>query len=147
MESTTSPQPDTTSMIRVLFFDHTAELGGGEIALLNLVLYLRPRSVKPLVVIGMDGPLVEKLRARVDTYVLPLPYSVTTRKKDSLRIATLFPSSSYFWPTYICLAAFAIYSQTRHRFGSHEFPEGGHHPEGLQAAWRGARWSGMSVIN
>jgi glycosyltransferase involved in cell wall biosynthesis len=96
MEDTINQQPDATSTIRVLFFDHTAELGGGEIALLNLVLYLRPRSVKPLVVIGMDGPLVEKLRPMVDTYVLPLPSSVTARKKDSLGIATLFQARAIF---------------------------------------------------
>jgi glycosyltransferase involved in cell wall biosynthesis len=96
MESTTNRQADATSTIRVLFFDHTAELGGGEIALLNLVLYLNTRSVRPLVVIGTDGPLVEKLRPTVDTYVLPLPSSVSSRKKDSLGIATLFQVRAIF---------------------------------------------------
>jgi glycosyltransferase involved in cell wall biosynthesis len=90
MESTINQLPDATSALRVLFFDHTAALGGGEIALLNLVRYLNPHTVKPLVVLGADGPLVERLQPKIDTYVLPLPADVTATKKDKLGIATLF---------------------------------------------------------
>jgi glycosyltransferase involved in cell wall biosynthesis len=79
-----------TPAIRVLFFDHTGELGGGEIALLNLVRYLNRDTVKPLVVLGADGPLVPQLQETVNTNVLPLPLSVSNQKKDSIGIATLF---------------------------------------------------------
>jgi glycosyltransferase involved in cell wall biosynthesis len=86
----TSQPPATTSIVRVLFFDHTAALGGGEIALLNLVRFLDPQVVKPLVLLGADGPLVKQLGPTIDTYVWPLPSGVADRKKDSLGIATLF---------------------------------------------------------
>ena len=89
MESTIRPT-DVTSAIRVLFFDHTAALGGGEIALLNLVRFLNPQAVTPLVLLGADGPLVKQLRPKIDTYICPLPSGVADRKKDTLGIATLF---------------------------------------------------------
>ena len=83
---TTQAVPET----RVLFFDHTAALGGGEIALANLVRYLDLKKVKPIVLLASDGPLVERLRAVAETYVLPLSPRVVTHKKDKLGIATLF---------------------------------------------------------
>jgi glycosyltransferase involved in cell wall biosynthesis len=86
----TNPLSDATSPIRVLFFDHTAALGGGEIALLNLVRFLNPQVVKPLVLLGADGPLVKQLGPKVDTYIWPLPSGVADRKKDTLGISTLF---------------------------------------------------------
>jgi len=86
----TNPLSYATSPIRVLFFDHTAALGGGEIALLNLVRFLNPQVVKPLVLLGADGPLVKQLGPKVDTYIWPLPSGVADRKKDTLGISTLF---------------------------------------------------------
>ena len=86
---TDSSKPQAPA-IRVLFFDHTAALGGGEIALLNLVKYLDTGTVKPLVVLGADGPLIKQLQPTIETCVLPLPSFVTNRKKDTLGIATLF---------------------------------------------------------
>jgi glycosyltransferase involved in cell wall biosynthesis len=83
-------QAAAVSDTRVLLFDHTAALGGGEIALANLVRYLDLKKVKPIVVLASDGPLVERLRAVADTYVLPLSPRVVTHKKDKLGIATLF---------------------------------------------------------
>ena len=76
--------------IRVLFFDHTATLGGGEIALANLVRCLNLNKVKPIVLLASDGPLAEHLCAIAETYVLPLSAGVVTHKKDKLGIATLF---------------------------------------------------------
>jgi glycosyltransferase involved in cell wall biosynthesis len=81
---------DAGRSIRVLFFDHTATLGGGEIALLNLVRHLDPKRVKPVVVLGADGPLAERLRREVNTYILPLSPRLAALKKDTLGIATLF---------------------------------------------------------
>ena len=84
------PAEGTTAAARVLFFDHTASMGGGEIALLNLVSHLDRRKVDPIVVLGGDGPLVERLRSLIETHVLALPMDVGETKKDSLGIATLF---------------------------------------------------------
>jgi glycosyltransferase involved in cell wall biosynthesis len=86
MDSSKHPGP----AIRVLLFDHTAALGGGEIALLNLVKCLNPIAVKPFVVLGADGPLVKQLQPIVETHILPLPLDVKNTKKDKLGIATLF---------------------------------------------------------
>jgi len=81
---------DALPAFRVLFFDHTATLGGGEIALLNLVRHLDSERVKSIVVLGSDGPLVERLGTEIESYVLPLPSGVADSKKDSLGVATLF---------------------------------------------------------
>jgi glycosyltransferase involved in cell wall biosynthesis len=74
----------------VLFFDHTATLGGGEIALMNLVRHLDPRKVKPVVVLAADGALAERLRPTIETYILPLAPNVASIKKDTLGVSTLF---------------------------------------------------------
>jgi glycosyltransferase involved in cell wall biosynthesis len=78
------------SPICVLFFDHTAALGGGEIALANLVRHLDRKKIKPIVVLGAEGPLADQLRLTTETHVLPLSADVTMQKKDSLGFASLF---------------------------------------------------------
>jgi glycosyltransferase involved in cell wall biosynthesis len=65
-------------------------MGGGEIALLNLVNHLDRGKVEPIVVLGGDGPLVERLKSQIETHVRALPLDVGAAKKDSLGIATLF---------------------------------------------------------
>jgi glycosyltransferase involved in cell wall biosynthesis len=82
----TETWPDTC----VLLFDHTAELGGGEIALANLARHLDRKKVKVLVVLGAEGPLTERLRPIAETYVLPLSARVRAQKKDKLGLVTLF---------------------------------------------------------
>ena len=79
-----------TSETRVLFLDHTAALGGGEIALFNLVRSLDSRKFRPIVVLGADGPLADRLRSIAQTNILPLAASVANQKKDKLGVATLF---------------------------------------------------------
>jgi glycosyltransferase involved in cell wall biosynthesis len=78
------------SPLRVLFFDHTAELGGGEIALLNLVRHLDGKEITPVVLLGAEGPLEEQLRPIVETHVLPMSPHVTKQRKDKLGVRTLF---------------------------------------------------------
>jgi glycosyltransferase involved in cell wall biosynthesis len=74
---------------RVLFVDHTARLGGGEIALINLVTHLGP-IYYPVVVLFSEGPLVSRmLDAGIETHILPLDESVTNTRKDSLGIGSL----------------------------------------------------------
>ena len=74
----------------ILFFGHTAQLGGGEIALLNVVPQLDRAAFRPLVVLASDGPLRGKLEAAgIETHLLPLAAGVVETRKDSLGGASL----------------------------------------------------------
>ncbi len=74
----------------ILYADHTAKLGGGEIALLNLVTALDQTKYRPLVVLAEDGPLVKKLRAAgIKTEVLPLDSALRETRKDTLGAGSL----------------------------------------------------------
>ncbi len=74
----------------ILYADHTAKLGGGEIALLNLVMALDPAKYRPLVVLAEDGPLVKKLRAAgIETEILPLDPALRETRKDTLGAGSL----------------------------------------------------------
>jgi glycosyltransferase involved in cell wall biosynthesis len=76
---------------RILFVDHTAVLGGGEIALLNLVRYLDPVRFDVSVLLCSEGGLVDQLRAAgVTTHVLPLAPSIVHTRKGNLGFASLF---------------------------------------------------------
>jgi glycosyltransferase involved in cell wall biosynthesis len=91
--------PDT----RVLFFDHTAAMGGGEIALLNLVRSLNSKEFKAIVLLGEDGPLAERMLAFAQTEIIPLAPNVAHQQKDKLGLRTLFRFGdilnvvSYIW--------------------------------------------------
>jgi glycosyltransferase involved in cell wall biosynthesis/uncharacterized protein involved in exopolysaccharide biosynthesis len=69
---------------RVLYFDHTAMLGGGEIALLNLVRLIDRTVVYPVVVLGAEGPLAAGLRSVAEVHILALPEEVRAAKKDKI---------------------------------------------------------------
>ena len=69
---------------RVLYFDHTAILSGGEIALLNLIRHMDRRVVTPIVVLCSDGPLAEELRDACEVHVIPLPKGIRNKRKDGL---------------------------------------------------------------
>jgi glycosyltransferase involved in cell wall biosynthesis len=75
---------------RVLYIDHTAEIGGGEIALLNLVRNIDSRRILPIVLLFSDGPLVEKMRNHAETHVLKLEPQVVKMAKDALGWRSLF---------------------------------------------------------
>lgn len=63
--------------VRVVVLDHTAELGGAELALLRTCRALDPARVAVTVVLFSDGPLRERLReAGVAVRVLPLDPAV-----------------------------------------------------------------------
>ena len=93
---------DAEAPMRILFFDHTAAMSGGEIALLHLVQALDRRRYLPLVVLGAEGPLRRKLEeAGIAVEVLPLASNVAQTRKDSLkagsllRVRALFQSLAY----------------------------------------------------
>jgi glycosyltransferase involved in cell wall biosynthesis len=69
---------------RILYFDHTAMLGGGEIALFNVIRYMDRQLVTPVVVLCSEGPLADRLRDICDVHILSLPEHVRNRRKDSL---------------------------------------------------------------
>ena len=70
---------------KILYLDHTAKLGGGEIALLNLVSGLDKTRFHPVVILASDGPLAVKLKAAgIETHVMPLDSSVVDTRKDTL---------------------------------------------------------------
>lgn len=74
----------------VLYFDHTAALGGGEIALLHLVEALDRGRFEPIVVLASDGPLRAELeRVEVETHLLPLSVDVVQTRKGSLGSGSL----------------------------------------------------------
>ena len=88
----------------VVFFDHTAIMSGGEIALLNLVQHLDRRRYLPVVVLSAEGPLLTKLvESGVETHILPLETSVMETRKDSLgargllRPAAILDVVRYAW--------------------------------------------------
>lgn len=71
--------------LTVLFFDHTAEWSGGEIALFHLVRHLDASKYERVVALACDGPLRERFEeAGIETHVLPLDKSIVQTRKDSL---------------------------------------------------------------
>ncbi len=88
-----SPEPSDDNappLKRILYVDHTAKLGGGEIALLHLVQNLDRRRFTPIVVLSADGPLRKKMQASgIETHVLPMSASVLETRKDTLGVGTL----------------------------------------------------------
>src|SRR4051812_19628264 len=87
------PSSNTSSATvvkRIIFLDHTAAMGGGEIALLNLVQNFDQDRYIPVVVLFQEGPVAVALReARVETHILPLDASVGSARKDALGIKTI----------------------------------------------------------
>jgi glycosyltransferase involved in cell wall biosynthesis len=89
---------------KILFVDHTALLGGGEIALLNLVRFLDRRRYVPTVLLFQEGPLARRLREQgAQTEVMPLAGSVANARKDSLggksllRMADAAVAGAFVW--------------------------------------------------
>ena len=77
-------------MKTILFIDHTSKLGGGELALLHLVMALDHDRYYPVVVLASEGSLVQRLRAAgIETHVFPLSPIVVDARKDSLRLVSL----------------------------------------------------------
>jgi glycosyltransferase involved in cell wall biosynthesis len=86
-----------TNPKRVLFLDHTATLGGGEIALLNLVTHLDSNRYTPVVVLFSDGPLVDRLIYHgIETHILPLDPAIGDVRKDSIGLGTFAHVSKAF---------------------------------------------------
>src|SRR5580658_3200781 len=87
---------------RVVYLDHVARLSGGEIALVRALTALGSR-VDAYVILGEDGPLVDRLREVGATVeVLPMPVVAREARKDSVRpgrlgFRTVIASLQYVW--------------------------------------------------
>jgi glycosyltransferase involved in cell wall biosynthesis len=82
---------------KIMYFDHTASLGGGEISLLHLVQCLDLQRYVPVVVLSTDGPLRKKLEeAGVETHILPLSSDILETRKDTLGGKSLLRLKSVF---------------------------------------------------
>jgi len=74
----------TRRPIRVLYFDHTALLSGGELALLETIRNLDRSAVEPIVLLGEHGPLEEALAVEAPTHVLEIAPEIRNTRKDTL---------------------------------------------------------------
>jgi glycosyltransferase involved in cell wall biosynthesis len=72
-----------------MLFDHTAKLGGGEIALLELVRNFDRKLVTPIVVLAAHGPLAESLQSIAETHIVPLGGEILEARKDELGSGSL----------------------------------------------------------
>ena len=88
----------------ILFFDHTAKMGGGEISLFNLVTHLDANRFEPVVVLASEGDLQQRLSALgIETHVLPLSSEVTGVRKDTLTgpravsLSQIIEIARYIW--------------------------------------------------
>jgi glycosyltransferase involved in cell wall biosynthesis len=75
---------------RVLFVDHTSELGGAEIALRNLLRYLDPLCVHKQTLLFSDGPLAKQLSGLCQVHVLQLSARIRETRKESLGWRSVF---------------------------------------------------------
>lgn len=74
----------------MLYLTHTGELGGAEIALLNLVRALDGNRYCPVVLLFSDGPLGDLLRkSGIETHVLALDEALVKTRKDALGAKSL----------------------------------------------------------
>jgi glycosyltransferase involved in cell wall biosynthesis len=73
---------------RILFIDHTATMGGGEIALLNLIKHMDRARFTPIVLLFAEGPLAELLRPEAEVHVMALGERIAKAKKDSLGVGS-----------------------------------------------------------
>jgi glycosyltransferase involved in cell wall biosynthesis len=81
--SVTKMQP-IARKLRVLYFDHTSLLSGGELALLEAIRKVDRTTVDPLIVLGEHGPLEEEIAPIAPVWVLKLPSALSNTRKDTL---------------------------------------------------------------
>jgi glycosyltransferase involved in cell wall biosynthesis len=77
--------------LKVVYLDHTAQLSGGEIALLRLLPHLS--RVHPHVVLGEDGPLAGRLQlAGISCEVMPFDGQARDLHREQLTRGTVSPA-------------------------------------------------------
>jgi glycosyltransferase involved in cell wall biosynthesis len=69
--------------------DHTAKLGGGEIAIRNLIQALEISCIEPVFLSFEEGPLVDQLHDYAEVHVIALKKSVASASRQSLGFASI----------------------------------------------------------
>lgn len=69
---------------RVLFVNHTARSGGGELALRLLIRHLDKSLVSHQLLFFEDGPIAESLRPDTEVHIFPLSDNVLHARKDTM---------------------------------------------------------------
>jgi len=94
-------------MKTIVYFDHTALMSGGEIALLHLLRHIDTVRFHPIVVLSEDGPLHARLlEAGVETHIILLDETVGDTRKDSLNLRSLLkPRAALSVLRYACRLA------------------------------------------
>ncbi len=69
---------------RVLFVNHTAKSGGGEVALRLLIRHLDKSLVEHQLLLFEDGPIAESLREDTYVHIFPLSDEIRNARKDTL---------------------------------------------------------------
>jgi glycosyltransferase involved in cell wall biosynthesis len=69
---------------RVLFVNHTARTGGGELALRLLIRHLDKAAVRSQLLLFEDGPVADLLRRDTEVHVFPLSEGIRETRKDTL---------------------------------------------------------------
>jgi glycosyltransferase involved in cell wall biosynthesis len=75
--------------IRVLFVNHTAKAGGGELALRLLIRHLDKAAVQPRLLLFEDGPIAELIREDTDVHIFSLSEEIRNTRKDTLSFLRL----------------------------------------------------------
>jgi len=94
-------------MKTIVYFDHTALMSGGEIALLHLLRHIDTDRYHPIVVLSEEGPLhAQLIGAGIETHLLPLDEAVGDTRKDSLNLRSLLkPRAALSVLRYACRLA------------------------------------------
>jgi glycosyltransferase involved in cell wall biosynthesis len=74
---------------RLLFVNHTAQLGGGEVALANLIAHLDRDRYEPLLLLFCDGPLRERIERAAPVVIVPLSKRVLNTHKETMGFGAL----------------------------------------------------------
>src|SRR3954453_13960329 len=87
--------------MRVVFVDHVARLSGGEIALQRMLPSLA-EHVDVHVILGEDGPLIERLHADgISVEGIPLSPDLRDLRKGTVRVDKLDPPAVVRLPSYV----------------------------------------------
>jgi len=83
-------EEESNQRIHVVFVNHTAQLGGGEIALRNLLERLDPSRFEVSVVLCAEGPLVDQIGKRCPVEVIPMASRIGEARKASVGWKSFF---------------------------------------------------------
>jgi glycosyltransferase involved in cell wall biosynthesis len=83
------PGHESARHIRVAFVNHTAQLGGAEIALRNLLQHLDPERIDAQLILCADGPLIDQVEKNTSVHLVSLPSHIREARKASIGWKTL----------------------------------------------------------